>query len=235
MAEDTIAPMVFNLKDAGKQIAISIDLYDEGQFGADKLALRGRFTNPAEIGEVIKQVLAIGSPIENPASDSNILAFNRFNSPSSHWMRYAEDNDPYKNKAGHIVYFRLVIHWADFTSQIGFGVKWPRYRRKNGKLNKRYPLGRFAENAIITIDDLRLLDGVGISKDDAYIILAACGLSNATGLDVINLGDRIKDEQLDYIEQHELNSDEQLTSYVDPDTNEEYVVKYDNALITVEK
>lgn len=228
-------PIVLDLKNMGKQVAIYIDLYDEGQFGADKLALRGRFDNLADVGSMIKEVLSIGSPIENPASEDNILAFNRFNSFAAHWSRYSETDEPYAKRAGHMLYFRLVIHLLDSTAHIGFGVKWAKYRKENGKINKQFPCGNFTPDKNMTMDDLRLIDTWGISWQDAHDILLAIGVTNPIDLDIDLSTGKASKEQLDWFEKYVVPADEVMASYTNPETGEEEILFHGESVLTVDK
>lgn len=209
-------PIILDLKDAGKQTVRYIDLYDEGRFGADNLVLRGSYTGLSEVETAIKEVLASGSPMENPPSTNNILAFNRWNSPKSHWKRYAEPGTSHISRSAYIIHFALVIHWLDFCSTIGFGIKWAKYRDNNGKINKHYPLGMYSESQVFDTDNLRVLYMNCISKDDTRIIMESLDIKypfNDYNID-FEKGE-IDDSQLNNILKNDVFAGDNIITYED--------------------
>lgn len=224
-------PIIFDLPIMGKQAVTCIDLYDEGRFGADELAQRGRFYVASEVGEAITKVLASGSPIQDPADIDNKLAFNRFNSPKAKWYRASEYTDPYKNRAAHLVYFRVRVHFRQSVATIGFGIRWKNYRNADGELNERFPLGNYELNQPITIDDLRIIDVTGITVEDAHDLLLALGVTNPVDLEIEDLENvELNDDTFAYLYRYDVPKGETIASVGDGDD----VLIVDNSILTIE-
>lgn len=201
------------LVDRGHAVASYIDLLDEGQYGAGNLAWRGRFDNLDTLSAVVNEVLALGSPIDT--SESNVLSYNRFKCDNIHFaspLDFPETGNPYPYKALYMVHFRMRIKFLHDVAYIDFGRRWPRFRKKNGKLNKRYPFGPYSDGSSIPAGDLVLLNCRGISKQDSLIILKRLGfcknvtLANSiTEEDVIagDINDRALDALINILQEDE--------------------------------
>lgn len=228
-------PIIFNLPDMGQRAAVCVDLYDEARFGADELAFRGRYYDLAEVKAAIEEVLAVGSPIEDPEQPAtNILSMNRFDSGKAKWYRTAYEEENFKNRAAFIVYFRVRVHFNDQVVTLGFGVNWAPIRKPNGKINPSFPLGNYELGQVITMDDLRLQDRAGISREDACVMLETIGLPNAVDIDIEDIEQGIDDDLFDYLYTYDVPKSDIIASVVD-ESGEETVLIDDGAIITMEK
>ena len=227
-------PIIFNLPDMGQRAAVCVDLYDEARFGADELAFRGRYYDLAEVKAAIEEVLAAGSPIENPENPAtNILSMNRFESSKAKWYRTSYDYEPYINRAAFIIYFRIRVHFNNQVVTIGFGVNWVPFKKTSGKINDLFPLGNYQLDQNITIDDLRLQDRTGISRQDASVILEAIGLTNPVDIEIEDIEQGIDDDLFVYLYKYDVPKGETISSVVD-ENGEECVLIDDGAIITMD-
>lgn len=170
-------PIFLKLKHLGDTVIDYIDLFDEGVYGADKLYLRGRYTTFAEVKSAIEQCLAIGSPTESPASESNKLAYNRFSQPDK--LFFIPDlNDPYAMKAQFMLQFAIRVRLYNNFAYIHFGIPWARkWDSVNNCPNEKYPFGKYTKGQTFTIGDLQVLRYAWISQEDAETILKEIGLA----------------------------------------------------------
>lgn len=227
-------PITFNLPDMGQRVAVCVDLYDEARFGADELAFRGRYYSLEEVKSAIEEVLAVGSPIENPEKPAtNILSMNRFNSSKSKWYRTAYEHEPYIDRAAFIIYFRVRVHFSDQVVTIGFGVNWAPYKKISGKTNDLFPLGNYSMGQTITIDDLRLQDRTAISREDACTILETIGLTNAVDIEIDDIEQGIDDDLFQYLYTYDVPKGETIVSMVD-ENGEESVLISNEAIVTTD-
>lgn len=181
-------PIFLKLKHLGDTVIDYIDLFDEGVYGADKLFLRGRYTSFEEVKSAIEECLALGSPTEDPASESNKLAFNRFNQPDKVFF-IPDLNDKYAMKAQFMLQFAIRVRLYDNFAYIHFGIPWARkWDVVNDCPNEKYPFGKYTKGQTFNVEDLQILRYSWISEEDAETILKMIGLSNPIPLPVSETG-----------------------------------------------
>ena len=181
-------PIFLKLKHLGDTVIDYIDLFDEGVYGADKLFLRGRYTSFEEVKSAIEECLNLGSPTEDPASETNKLAFNRFNQPDKIFFM-PDLNDQYAMKAQFMLQFAIRVRLYDNFAYIHFGIPWARkWDVVNDCPNVKYPFGQYAKGQTFKVEDLQILRYSWISQEDAETILKKIGLSNPIPLPVSKAG-----------------------------------------------
>lgn len=170
----------FDLQDRGVAIALYIDLYDEGQYGADQLSWRGRFNDISKLESALSDVMGLGNPIAE--DNSNNLCLNRFNSPFARYWTEPELGNPYPRLAQYAVHYRLRVKFNGDVVTIDFGKRWPAYRPIEGVRHADWPIVNECELSLnddfLTLpQNLEILHTCGISYTDAAIILNAIGLN----------------------------------------------------------
>lgn len=181
-------PIFLKLKHLGDTVIDYIDLFDEGVYGADKLFLRGRYTSFEEVKSAIEECLALGSPTEDPASEANKLAYNRFSQPDKVFF-IPDQHDAYAMKAQFMLQFAIRIRLYDNFAYIHFGIPWARkWDVINDCPNAKYPFGKYSKGQTFTIEDLQILRYSWISIEDAETILKKIGLSNPIPIPVSETG-----------------------------------------------
>lgn len=193
----TVIDRTFNFKDRGKQTILWFDLFDECEYGADKLYFRGRFTSLDEVREQVKaaildgysgtefEALGAGNPLKKDSIGG--IALNRYVARECMGIM-PKEGDPYPYRALYAVHFRLRVKFHNDFGYIDFGYKWLQ-PNESGKLqdilrNEDGSEKPDEELPTITLDKLQLLQCSLISGYDANVILAVLrGELNEVGVD----------------------------------------------------
>lgn len=162
----------FNFRHRGRQTFLWVDLFDEAEYGADKLFFRGRFTSLADVALQVKAALLDNSDGDftdeqlqkftqigagNPVDKNAIMGIglNRFFAREGMGI-IPSDNDPYPNRALYAVHFRVRVKFHNDYAYIDFGKKWIKDEE---------------EPSTPTLADLELLYCSFISEEDAEMVL----------------------------------------------------------------
>lgn len=175
MAEER-TPVIIDFEDQGQRVLSYIDVIDESVYGAGNLYLRGRAYTLDEAKALIEKGLAVGSPVEMPAT--NPLAVGRFNQLNRNRF-YPDDNDNFPRKAQFMLHIHLRVKFYDSFADIDLGIPWASLYINDGTmLNPDYPMGEHALGDTFSIADLKLLRCCWISTKDACSFLQSLGVTN---------------------------------------------------------
>lgn len=181
-----------NLTDRGPSVISSIDLFDECQYGADKLFFRGKFGAPGDIltqikialGDIslldkeqfsgksedeIKTELGIGNPLEVEKSQTAevtvpTIALNRYHiKGKKFWENVVPTDIANPYKASAAVSFGLRVIFKEDSAFIKFGAPWCTYMNEETDMN--------ADGSSVSINDFVLFAQRNISKEDSLLIL----------------------------------------------------------------
>lgn len=172
----------FNFRDRGRQTIRWFDLFDECEYGADKLFFRGRFESLEDVVTQVKIALlqdidpametqyvamGAGNPIFKEGDDPKTVRFAESGIGLNRWCAregmtkwFSNRCIEYPNRARYAVHFRLRIKFHADYGYIDFGMSW-------ASLYKKAPDYKYT----ITIEDLELLQCSFISDMDALLIL----------------------------------------------------------------
>lgn len=186
-----------NLPDRGQVVIDYIDLYDEGQCGAGKLAYRGSYETLADVQAAIAEVLT-KSPIEDPESATSVLSFGRFNSPDRHGLRENAPGDLYPFKSRWIVHFFLRFKFLEDFCYVELGIPWAPLKNYNtGGYYEKYPLGDYTMGQIFSVSDLSVVQLYNCTATDAYELLKEFNLTDPQGNDLTDPSLGVSPEQME--------------------------------------